>query len=229
MILRDGWKRGLTAFFSAISACRRSRTLRAMAVPSILVAAMALVELENGLLEDAAGRRRCWRRRKRTLVLLVRVGLKTNGTPRRWDGVVGRRGAAEPSAAEQGRGNPAVAGELLLVLALLALLLPLLTSPDSHAAPAAVHGRGGAVWGPSPPPWWAHRRSLLVTRRVDKLRAQLGDLGFLDCDGLVVGGRREKDPTPRLSRSAGTLWTRRESVMLGIRQHRIAADAVTRS
>jgi hypothetical protein len=45
MILRHGWNRGLMPFFSAISACSRSRTFRAIAVPSIFVAAMA-AELE---------------------------------------------------------------------------------------------------------------------------------------------------------------------------------------
>ena len=66
MILRHGWKRGLMPFFSAISARSCSRTLRAIAVPSIFAAAMAAAagsagaaaaaKLEKAL-EETAGTR----------------------------------------------------------------------------------------------------------------------------------------------------------------------------
>lgn len=80
MILRHGWKRGLMRFLSAISAKSCSRTLRAIAVPSIFVAAMA-AELE--------------RRGEKALLLLVnrfdRFGPKTDGA---WP-IVERGAAAE--------------------------------------------------------------------------------------------------------------------------------------
>lgn len=132
IILRQGWKRGLTTFFSAISVCSRSRTLRAIAVPSIFMAGMAAGKLEKAL-RPAAGEERYGRKRALLLLLLVpsfKVGLEVDGIVPD----VGRRGAAEPMAgAEETR---RMSDGLLL-----------LTSPDSHVAVAAEL-RGAVAPGP---------------------------------------------------------------------------------
>jgi hypothetical protein len=142
----------LAAFFSAISACSRSRTLRAIAVPSILVAAMA-AKLENALRADAGPRAEGCKKAPGRLLLLVplRFGLETIGASR----VGGRRGAAEQHApAEESRQKSG----LLTCRALL------LTSPDSRAAAARV---AAAL--------------AFAVRTIDILRVVLLDIGFFQC------------------------------------------------
>lgn len=52
MIFKEGWNLGLAAWRSRISVARPSRIFLAMAVPSILVAGIATVEVDENNLEE---------------------------------------------------------------------------------------------------------------------------------------------------------------------------------
>lgn len=58
MIFKEGMKRGLIFFLSSISACSPSRILLAMAVPSILVAPMTVLDVEKKVLSKSDESRR---------------------------------------------------------------------------------------------------------------------------------------------------------------------------